>query len=146
MSDFTFDPKAIFETYRNAFAPTLKAQQDGVKALDRVGRYQYAVAGDYLEWSLAQANAAITAQTPTDFVSKQVELTTALSEKLRARAQEFATLATEAQASFTDAVKETTSHVVDSTIKAADDAKKFADEAKTFGDVKTFADPKKKVG
>ena len=31
MSDSTFDPKAIFEAYRNAFAPALKAQQDGVK-------------------------------------------------------------------------------------------------------------------
>ena len=62
MSDTTFDPKTIFETYRNAFAPALKAQQEGVKALDRVGRYQYAVAGDYLEWSLAQAKAALSAQ------------------------------------------------------------------------------------
>jgi len=97
MSDTTFDPKSIFETYKSAFAPALKAQQEGVKALDRVGRYQYAVAGDYLEWSLAQAKAAIGAQTPAEFVSKQVELTTALSEKLRARAQEFVKLATDAQ-------------------------------------------------
>src|SRR5437899_878889 len=78
MTDTTFDTKAIFETYRNAFAPVLKAQQDGAAAIDRVGRYQYAVAGDYLEWSLAQAKAALGAQTPAEFVSKQVELTTAL--------------------------------------------------------------------
>src|ERR1022692_5229671 len=101
MSDSTFDPKAIFETYRYAFAPTLKAQQEGVKAIDRLGRYQYAVAGDYLEWSLAQAKAALAAQTPAEFVSKQVELTTALSEKLRARAQEFVSLATDVQSTFT---------------------------------------------
>jgi phasin family protein len=107
MSDTTFDPKTIFETYRNAFAPALKAQQEGVKTLDRVGRYQYAVAGDYLEWSLGQAKAAIGAQTPADFVSKQIELTTALSEKLRARAEEFVTLATDAQTSFADMAKET---------------------------------------
>ena len=79
-------------------APALKAQQEGVKALERLGQYQYAVAGDYLEWSLAQAKAAVGAQTPTEFVAKQVELTTALSEKLRARAQEFVTLAADAQA------------------------------------------------
>ena len=140
MSDTTFDPKTILDSYRSAVAPVLKAQQEGVKVIDRVGRYQYAVAGDYLEWSLAQAKLALAAQTPADFFSKQVELTTALSEKLRARAQEFATLATEAQTSFTDAVKETTSHVVDTTMKAADDAKKFADQAKSF------AEPKKKAG
>jgi oligoendopeptidase F len=140
MSDTTFDPKTILETYRNAFAPVLKAQQEGVKVIDRVGRYQYAVAGDYLEWSLAQAKLALAAQTPADFFSKQVELTTALSEKLRARAQEFATLANEAQATFTEAVKQTTSHVVDSTMRAADEAKKFADEARKF------EEPKKKAG
>jgi phasin family protein len=117
MTDTTFDPKSIFETYRNAFAPALKAQQEGVKALDRVGRYQYAVAGDYLEWSLAQAKAALAAQTPADFVSKQVELTTALSEKLRARAQEFVTLATDAQTSFTNVVTDITDKVVAETKK-----------------------------
>jgi Phasin protein len=113
MSDSTFDPKAIFETYRNAFAPALKAQQEGITAIDRVGRYQYAVAGDYLEWSLAQAKAALGAQSPAEFVSKQVELTTALSEKLRARAQEFVTLATETQNSFTSAVNEASAKVAE---------------------------------
>ncbi len=68
MSDSTFDPKAIIDTYKNAFAPVLKAQQEGITAIDRVGRYQYAVAGDYLEWSLAQAKAALGAQTPAEFV------------------------------------------------------------------------------
>src|SRR3984893_16962907 len=101
MSDSTFDPKAIIDTYRNAFAPVLKAQQEGVTAIDRVGRYQYAVAGDYMEWSLAQAKAALGAQSSAEFVSKQVELPTALSEKLRARVQEFITLTTDAQTSFT---------------------------------------------
>jgi len=113
MSDSTFDPKAIIDTYRNAFAPVLKAQQEGVTAIDRVGRYQYAVAGDYLEWSLAQAKAALGAQTPAEFVSKQVELTTALSEKLRARAQEFVTLATETQNSFTNVVNEASAKVAE---------------------------------
>jgi hypothetical protein len=118
MSDSTFDPKAIFETYRNSFAPALKAQQqEGVKTLDRVGRYQYAVAGDYLEWSLAQAKAALGAQTPADFVSKQVELTTALSEKLRARALEFVTLASDAQTSFTAVVNEATTKIAEATKK-----------------------------
>ena len=119
MSDSTFDPKAIIDTYKNAFAPVLKAQQEGVTAIDRVGRYQYAVAGDYLEWSLAQAKAALGAQTPAEFVSKQVELTTALSEKLRARAQEFVTLATETQNSFTNAVNEATAKVAEVSKKKA---------------------------
>jgi phasin family protein len=119
MSEITFDPKTIFETYRNAIAPALKVQQEGVKALDRVGRYQYAVAGDYLEWSLAQAKAAVAAQSPVEFVSKQVELTTALSEKLRARAQEFVKLAADAQTGFTEAVNESVSKVATETKRKA---------------------------
>jgi phasin family protein len=113
MNDSTFDPKAIFETYRNAFAPAVKGQQESLKALDRAGRYQYAVAGDYLEWSLAQAKAALSAQTPAEFVSKQVELTTALSEKLRARAQEFVTLATDTQTGLTEVVNDATAKVAE---------------------------------
>jgi hypothetical protein len=134
MSDTNlFDPKSILESYKTAFAPVLKAQQEGVKVMDRVGRYQYAVAGDYLEWSLAQANAALGAQTPADFVSKQVELTTALSEKLRARAQEFVAIATEAQTSFTDVAKEAATKVTDEATKATDEAKKFTEAKKKVG-------------
>jgi len=123
MSDSTFDPKAIYETYRNALTPVLKVQEEGIKTLDRVGRYQYAVAGDYLEWSLAQAKAAVGAQTPVDFFSKQVELTTALSEKLRARAQEFVTLATDAQSGMTTV---TTNLANEATAKVGEVIKKKA--------------------
>jgi hypothetical protein len=105
MTDSTFDPKSLFETYRKAFAPAIKAQQEGIKAMDRAGRYQYALAGDYLEWSLAQAKAAVDVQTPTEFVSKQVELATAFGDKLRARVQEFVTLTTEATAKVVEATK-----------------------------------------
>jgi len=119
MSDSTFDPKAIIDTYRNAFSPVLKVQQEGITAIDRVGRYQYAVAGDYLEWSLAQAKAALGAQTPAEFVSKQIELTTALSEKLRVRAQEFATLVIETQTTLTNAVNEASAKVAEASKKKA---------------------------
>jgi len=119
MSYPTFDPKTILETFRTAFAPTLKAQQEGLKAIERAGRYQYAVAGDYLEWSLAQGNAVLAAHTPAEFVSKQVELATALSEKLRARVQEFVSLATDVQTSITKVVSEATAKVAEVTRKAA---------------------------
>jgi phasin family protein len=113
MSNTTFDPTSIFEAYRNAFAPALKAQQEGIKAIDRVGRYQYAVAGDYMEWSLAQAKAALGAQSPAEFVSKQIELTTALSDKLRARVQEFVTLATNTQTGFAEVANHASAKVAE---------------------------------
>lgn len=130
MSDSPFDPKSIFEAYQNAFAPALKAQQESIKAIDRLGKYQYAVAGDYLEWSVAQAKAAAGAQTPAEFLSKQSELATALSEKMRARTQEFVSLATEAQSTLTEVISEATAKAADltkqATTQAADAVNKAA--------------------
>ena len=129
MNNSPFDPKSLFETYRNAFAPALKAQQEGVKAIERLGRYQYAVAGDYLEWSLAHAHAAAGVQTPSELASKQVELATALSERLRVRAQELVALATDAQTSFTQVVSEATAKAADLTKEASAKAAKTARKA-----------------
>jgi hypothetical protein len=119
MNDTTFDPNALIEAYRKTFAPTAKAQQERVKVIDRVGRYQYAVAGDYLDWTLAQAKAAVGAQTPADFVSRQMALVNALGEKLRTRVQEFVSLATDAQTSFSQGESEATAKVAEVTKKAA---------------------------
>lgn len=119
MTETSFDPKSFFDAYRSALAPTMKAQQEGLKALDRAGRYQYAVAGDYLDWTLAQAKVALAAQTPAELVSKQVELATALSEKLRTRVQEFVSLATDAQTGFNQVLSDATAKVVEVTKKAA---------------------------
>jgi hypothetical protein len=66
MTDQTFNPTALFEGFRTAMAPVLRAQQEGLKAVERFARFQYAVAGDYLEFSLSQAKAAANAKTPTE--------------------------------------------------------------------------------
>jgi hypothetical protein len=119
MNGTTFDPNTLFEAYRKALAPATKAQQEGLNAIDRVGRYQYAVAGDCLHWTLAQAKTAVVTHTPAEFLSRQIELATVLSERLRVRAQEFFTLATDAQASFSQVVSEATATVAEVTKKAA---------------------------
>jgi hypothetical protein len=61
----------------------------------------------------------LAAQTPAEFVSKQIELATALSEKLRGRVQEFVSLATEAQSGFSQVVSDATSKVAEGARKAA---------------------------
>jgi hypothetical protein len=108
MIDRTLDPNTWFDAYREAFAPVFKAQQEGVKAVERFARFQYAVAGDYLESSLAQVNAPFGAKTPVELLTKQAELGTQLGEKLRARAQEFTTLASETQSTFAQVATEVT--------------------------------------
>jgi hypothetical protein len=105
MTDRTFDLNSWLETYKETVASFGKAQQDGFKALERFARFNYAVAGDCLEAGLAQAKAALSARAAVgteavaELLAKQAELSKELGEKLRARAQEFSTLASEVQES-----------------------------------------------
>ncbi len=100
MIDRTFDPSTLMNATREAFAPVLKAQQEGFKTLERLARLNYAVAGDVLESSLARMQASFAATTAGELMSKQTELHTQLVEKLRERAQEFSTVTSEIQAKF----------------------------------------------
>jgi hypothetical protein len=107
MTDRTFDPNTWLDAYRETFASVHKAQEEGFKAVERLARFQYAVAGDYLEAGIAQTHAAFGAKTLTDLLAKQTELGSRLGEKLKVRAQEFATLASEVQGSVTTFATET---------------------------------------
>ena len=98
MIDRTFDPSSLLNAARDAYAPVLKAQQEGFKSLERLARLQYAVAGDLLESSLARMNATLSATSPTELFSKQGDLNSQFVDKLRTRAQEFATVTSEIQA------------------------------------------------
>ncbi len=97
MRTATFDPKAMTEVYLSAIGPARKAQEQGFRSVERLARFQYAVAGDCLESGLAQMSAAIIARTPADLLATQSVLSQKFGEKLRVRAQEFAGLAAEVQ-------------------------------------------------
>lgn len=112
MIDRTFDPSTLINATREAFAPVIKAQQEGFKTLERLARLQYAVAGDVLESSLARVHATFGATTAGELMSKQTELHTQLVEKLRERAQEFSTVTSEIQAKFSQMGNEFTSKAV----------------------------------
>lgn len=119
MTERAFEPTALFEAFRNAMAPVLRAQAESLKSIDRFAHYQYAVAGDYLEFGLAQAKAAVAAKTPAELFAKQSELGTKLGEQLRARATEFTTIAAEAQTLMNQFFTEATAKVAEATKKAA---------------------------
>jgi phasin family protein len=112
MIDKQFDPAAVMAATREAFAPVLKAQQEGFKTFERLARLQYALAGDVLESGLARMHATFGASSPTDLLSKQTELSNELAEKLRARAEEFATVTSEVQAKFSQLGSEMTAKTV----------------------------------
>jgi Phasin protein len=119
MSDHTFDASTWFDKYRTAFAPALRAQQEGLKAFERLARYQYAVAGDYIEFSLSAAKAAIGAKSGEDLVAAQSALSSNLSKQLQERAEEFVTIATESQNTLTNLFGEASAKAAAATKKAA---------------------------
>lgn len=96
----TFDTSTLINATRDAFAPVLKAQQEGFKTFERLARLQYQFAGDVLESSLARVHASFLAKDATELMSKQNELHGQLVEKMRERMQEFSTVATEIQSKF----------------------------------------------
>jgi len=112
MTTRTFDPNTLIAATREAFAPVLKAQQEGFKTFERLARLQYAVGGDVLESSLARVHAAFVAASASELFNKQTELTTQLADKLRARAEEFATVTSEVQAKFSQLSTELAAHAV----------------------------------
>ena len=119
MTDRTFDPTTLLETYRNGLAPAIHAQQEGLKAFERLARYQYAVAGDYLEWSLTQAQAILGAKNPAELAAKQAELGSKISEQLRGRVQELTAITSESQSTMNQLFTEASAKVAELSKKAA---------------------------
>ena len=119
MNDRNFDPTALFEGFRNAFAPVIHAQHEGLKAVERLARYQYAVAGDYMEWSLSHAQAFLAAKTPVEFAAKQAELGSKIGEQLRGRVQELTTITRESQSTLTQLFNEASAKIAEQSKKAA---------------------------
>ena len=94
------------DQYKDTYASFSRVQHEGFRALEAFARFNYAVAGDVLEASFAQAKATLGAPGAgfgthafAELLEKQAELGTQLSEKIRERAQEFSTLAAEVQES-----------------------------------------------
>jgi hypothetical protein len=123
MPERAYDPNAWMDAYRESIAPVYKAQQEGLKTFERFTRFQYAVLGDYIDAGICHAQAALAAKNPLDLMVKQVELGSQLSEKLRGRAQEFSTLASEAQGTVANLASETQSRMQRGAERAAEAAK-----------------------
>ena len=77
------------EAYRAAFAPVQRAQQEGWDALKRLARFQYEVAGDFLEHNLAGVQAMVSAATPTEYLAKQDRLNARFVAKVATHTREF---------------------------------------------------------
>ena len=119
MTQPTFDFTTLFDTYRQTIAPVITAQQNYLKTLERLARYQFAVAGDYLDWSLSHAKASVEPKSVADLVGKQTALNTTFGDKLRARAEEFTQIASETQGAVSQWFDHTGAKFSESVKKAA---------------------------
>ena len=97
MSSQMFDMTTMFNTYRQKLAPVAKAQQEAIKLLETFARFQLALAGDCIDWSVSQAKAIADVKSPSDFVAQQSELSTRTGEQIHKRSQELRQIATETQ-------------------------------------------------
>ena len=82
---------------RDAFEPFRAFTTVAAQTFERLARQNYAVLGDYIEFSVEQAKLPVQVADINDYVGKQIAYTRAFGEKLARRAQEYAEIARTAQ-------------------------------------------------
>ena len=85
---------------RRAFAPATRLNALLVGNFERVARFQYELAGDLMQLTVEQLQAAVQWQDVTTLMAQQREIATKFGEKATKRQQELARLTTESQAGF----------------------------------------------
>jgi len=97
MNEHSADVKSWSEASGLLLAPLLRIQQDGLGALNRFVRCQFAVAGDFLEWSLALSKVTLVAQSPATLLRQQTELGIKLRDQLQSRVRELTQMSAKEQ-------------------------------------------------
>ncbi len=91
------DFNAFFDFQKRAFAPLAEFNEWAVRTAERAARHQYEVAGETLEFGLAQARAAAGAKDLQQLTAKQTQLATEFFGRQTARSNEWMKLATSTQ-------------------------------------------------
>ena len=89
---------SYLELAQRATAPIGRLNQMAVRNVERAARLQYDLAGDWMQFLLAQMQATAEAREIGSLLSRQAEVTQQFVEKVSKRQQDLARLATEAQA------------------------------------------------
>ena len=104
MSTTTAEMNSFIENTRKMTAPFTRATEVSARTFEKLARYQYEVAGDWLNLSIAQLHAATQSKDVPELMKKQAELANQYFEKQTQRSQDFLKIATEAQADVTQLV------------------------------------------
>jgi phasin family protein len=92
------DFSAHLEFAQRAAAPIGRMNELAVRNVERMARLQYDMAGDWLQFGLAQMHATVEARDVGSLLSRQAEIASQFVDKLARRQQDLARLSTEAQA------------------------------------------------
>jgi phasin family protein len=102
------DSYTYLDFAKRAFAPTIRFNELVVRNIEQATRFQYEVAGDLIQATLEQLNAAASTKDLGTFASRQAEIVNRLTDKASKRSHELVKLATETQAHFANWAEEAT--------------------------------------
>ena len=119
MTNTTAEINAFIENSRKLAEPVARLQTLTARTFERFARYQYEVAGDFLNLGVAAMHAATQAKDLPELLKKQTEFANAYVEKTTQRSQDFMKLAGEAQADMTQWMDQTSTDVTARPVKAA---------------------------
>ena len=100
------DFSAYTDFAKRAFAPANRLNETVIGNFEALARFQYELAGDYLQLALEQMQATAKARDRGALVARQTEIASKFVEKQTQRQQAFARMATDAQARVAKAVEE----------------------------------------
>jgi phasin family protein len=92
---------AFLEASQKAVAPLLRFNELSARAVERAVRFQYEVAGDALNFALANLHTSTQAKDVASLMQKSAELANQFVEKQTQRSQDLVKLAGEYQTEFT---------------------------------------------
>jgi phasin family protein len=102
------DSYTYLDFAKRAFAPTIRFNELVVRNIEQATRFQSEVAGDLIQATLEQLNAAASTKDLGTFASRQAEIMNRLTDKASKRSHELVKLATETQAQFANWAEEAT--------------------------------------
>jgi phasin family protein len=100
------DFSAYTDFAKRAFAPATRLNETVVGNFESLARFQYELAGDFMQLAIEQMQATVKAKDLGTLVARQSEIASKFVEKQTQRQQAFAKMATDAQARMSRLVEE----------------------------------------
>ena len=102
------DFNAYGDFAKRALAPATRLNETVAGNLESFARFQYELAGDFMQLAIEQMQATVKARDLGTLVARQSEIASKFVEKQTQRQQAFARMATDAQARVAKLVEEAT--------------------------------------